>query len=142
HEDHIADAVDIAKRTGAMVISNFEITTWLAAQGVENTRPMNTGGKFNTGFGLVKCVTAHHSSSFPDGSYAGNPMGFIIKSENKTFYYAGDTALTLDMQLIPELFTLDFVFFPIGDNFTMDADDRSEEHTSELQSREKLVYRI
>ncbi|MFS8616846.1 MAG: metal-dependent hydrolase [Solitalea sp.] len=123
HEDHIADAVDIAKRTGAMVISNFEITTWLAAQGVENTRPMNTGGKFNTGFGLVKCVTAHHSSSFPDGSYAGNPMGFIIKSENKTFYYAGDTALTLDMQLIPELFTLDFVFFPIGDNFTMDADD-------------------
>lgn len=123
HEDHIADAVDIAKRTGATVISNFEITTWLAAQGVENTRPMNTGGKFNTGFGLVKCVTAHHSSSFPDGSYAGNPMGFIIKSENKTFYYAGDTALTLDMQLIPELFTLDFVFFPIGDNFTMDADD-------------------
>src|SRR5690606_24832335 len=123
HEDHIADAVDIAKRTGAMVISNFEITTWLAAQGVENTRPMNTGGKFNTGFGLVKCVTAHHSSSFPDGSYAGNPMGFIIISEKKTSYYAGDTALTLDMQLIPELLTLDFVFFPIGDNFTMDADD-------------------
>lgn len=123
HEDHIADAVELAKRTGALVICNFEISTWLSKKGVENIRPMNTGGKFNTGFGLVKCVTAHHSSGLPDGSDGGNPMGFIIKSPEHTFYYAGDTALTLDMQLIPEWFALDFAFLPIGDNFTMDADD-------------------
>lgn len=123
HEDHVADAVELAKRTGALVICNFEIYVWLNKQGVENIRPMNTGGKFNTDFGLVKCVTAHHSSGLPDGSYGGNPMGFIVKSDKHTFYYAGDTALTLDMQLIPEWFTLDFAFLPVGDNFTMDADD-------------------
>ncbi|HYH55057.1 MAG TPA: metal-dependent hydrolase [Anseongella sp.] len=123
HEDHIADAVALAGQTGAKVICNWEVSVWLGGKGLKNIHPMNTGGKLNTKFGLVKCVTAHHSSGLPDGSYGGNPMGFIVKSGSDTFYYAGDTALTLDMQLIPEWFTLDFAFLPVGDNFTMDVDD-------------------
>lgn len=123
HEDHIADAIQLAGQTGAKVICNWEIYIWLQGKGIDNIHPMNTGGKLNTEFGLIKCVTAHHSSGLPDGSYGGNPMGFIIKSGEQVFYYAGDTALTLDMQLIPEWFTLNFAFLPIGDNFTMDADD-------------------
>lgn len=119
HEDHIADAVSIAKRTGAKVISNWEISVWLQKQGVENVHPMNTGGKKAFDFGSVKCVKAEHSSSLPDGSNGGNPMGFVIESSDKNFYYAGDTALTYDMRLIGEYRHIDFAFLPIGDNFTM-----------------------
>lgn len=123
HFDHIDDAVSIAKRTGATVISNWEIHEWLQKQGVTNTRPMNIGGKWMTSFGKVKCVNAVHSSSLPDGSYGGNPMGFIIESPAGSFYYAGDTALTLDMKLIGEYRKIDFAFLPIGDNFTMGIDN-------------------
>lgn len=123
HEDHIADCVSIAARTGAKVVCSFEIHTWLNKQGVTNTHPMNTGGKWNFEFGVVKCVTAHHSSGLPDGSYGGNPMGFVFTSEEGNFYYSGDTALTLDMQLIPQYAALNFAVLPIGDNFTMDAAD-------------------
>lgn len=119
HEDHIADAVSIAKRTGAKVISNWEISVWLQKHGVENVHPMNTGGKKAFDFGFVKCVKAEHSSSLPDGSNGGNPMGFVIESSDKNFYYAGDTALTYDMRLIGEYRHIDFAFLPIGDNFTM-----------------------
>jgi len=123
HEDHIADCVRIADRTGAKVISNFEIHQWLNKQGIENTHPMNTGGKWDFGAFKVKCVTAQHSSALPDGSNGGNPMGFIVYSPEGNFYYAGDTALTLDMQLIPRWAKLNFAVLPIGDNFTMDVED-------------------
>lgn len=123
HEDHVADAVSIAKRTGALVICNWEIHLWLKNQGIENTHPMNTGGKKMFDFGSVKCVKAEHSSSMPDGSNGGNPMGFVIESSDKNFYYAGDTALTYDMKLIGEYRHIDFAFLPIGDNFTMGVDN-------------------
>jgi L-ascorbate metabolism protein UlaG (beta-lactamase superfamily) len=123
HEDHIADAVRIAKRTGAKVISAYEIHKWLNKQGVMNTHPMNMGGKWIFDFGKVKCVIAQHSSSFSDGTYGGNPMGFIIETSQGNFYYAGDTALTYDMKLIGDYRKLDFAFLPIGDNFTMGVDN-------------------
>jgi L-ascorbate metabolism protein UlaG (beta-lactamase superfamily) len=123
HADHIADCVAIAKRTGCKVVAAFEVHEWLNKQGVSNTHPMNTGGKWNFDFGTVKCVVAHHSSGLPDGSYGGNPMGFLFTSTEGNFYYSGDTALTLDMQLIPTWAKLDFAVLPIGDNFTMDTDD-------------------
>jgi len=119
HEDHIADAVSIAKRTNALVICNFEIYLWLQKQGLSNIHPMNTGGKKAFDFGAVKCVKAEHSSGLPDGSYGGNPMGFVIETPGKNFYYAGDTALTYDMKLIGEYRKIDFAFLPIGDNYTM-----------------------
>lgn len=123
HADHIADCIAIAQRTGAKVITNWEIHEWLNTNGVANTHPMNTGGSWNFGDFRVKCVVAQHSSSLPDGSYGGNPMGFIVYSDAGNFYYSGDTALTLDMQLIPRWAKLNFAILPIGDNFTMDAAD-------------------
>lgn len=120
HEDHIADAVSIAKRTGAKVICAWEIYVWLGKQGVDNVHPMNIGGKVRFEDGCnVKCVFAAHSSSLPDGSYGGNPMGFIVESNQGNFYYAGDTALTYDMKLIGEYRQIKFAMLPIGDNFTM-----------------------
>ena len=123
HQDHVADAVDIAKRTGAQVISNFEIINWFAEQGVENGYPMNHGGAAEFDFGKVKYVNAVHSSVLPDGTYGGNPGGFILYADDKEIYFAGDTALTLDMQLIPRFASLDLAILPIGDNFTMGAED-------------------
>ncbi len=123
HADHIADCISIAKRTGCKVVANWEIHEWLNKQGISNTHPMNTGGKWNFEFGTVKCVVAQHSSGLPDGSYGGNPMGFVFTSEEGNFYYSGDTALTLDMQLIPGWAKLNFAVLPIGDNFTMDIAD-------------------
>ena len=123
HEDHIADCISIASRTGAKVVCNFEIHLWLNNKGITNTHPMNTGGKWSFDFGTVKCVVAQHSSGLPDGSYGGNPMGFVFTSEEGNFYYSGDTALTLDMQLVPQYASLGFAVFPVGDNFTMDAKD-------------------
>jgi L-ascorbate metabolism protein UlaG (beta-lactamase superfamily) len=123
HEDHIADAVIIAKRTGAIVISNYEITVWLNNQGISNTHAMNIGGKTKFDFCNVKCVTAVHSSSLPDGTYGGHPMGFVVESQEGNFYYAGDTALTYDMKLIGDYRSVDFAFLPIGDTFTMGVDN-------------------
>lgn len=123
HADHIADAVSIAKRTGATCVAAYEVYEWLTKQGVEKAHPMNTGGKWKFDFGTVRCVTANHSSGLPDGSYGGNPMGFVVHTEEGDFYYSGDTALTLDMQLIPRWSKLSCAILPIGDNFTMDADD-------------------
>ncbi len=123
HTDHIADTVSIAKRTNAKVICSWEVHEWLNKQGIENTHPMNIGGKWQFDFGTVKCVVAQHSNSLPDGTYGGNPMGFLIMNSENNFYYSGDTALTIDMQLIPNWCKLDTAFLPIGDNFTMDAAD-------------------
>jgi L-ascorbate metabolism protein UlaG (beta-lactamase superfamily) len=124
HQDHILDAEAIAKRTGCKVICAWEICEWLNKKGVANTHPMNTGGTFEFDFGLVKCVVAQNSSSLPDGTYGGNPVGFVVQSDDACFYFAGDTALTLDMQLIPLICPpLDFAILPIGSNFTMDYKD-------------------
>ncbi len=123
HYDHIADAVSLANQTNAKIISNHEICVWLENQGLTNLLAMNIGGKTKLEFGSVKCVVATHSSSLPDGSYAGNPMGFVVESTEGNFYYAGDTALTYDMKLIGEYRKIDFAFLPIGDNFTMSADN-------------------
>lgn len=123
HFDHLADAADIAKRTGAMVVSNFEITQWLGKQGLSRTHPLNHGGGHSFEFGRVKFVNAIHSSSLPDGAYGGNPGGFVVESAEGNFYYSGDTALTLDMKLIGESTRLSFAALCLGDNFTMDSRD-------------------
>jgi L-ascorbate metabolism protein UlaG (beta-lactamase superfamily) len=123
HEDHTGDVVAIAARTNAKVICNWEISLWLEKQGLTNIQAMNTGGKIRLDFGNVKCVVAQHSSSLPDGSYGGNPMGFVIESDEANFYYAGDTALTYDMKLIGDYRKIDFAFLPIGDIFTMSVDN-------------------
>ena len=125
HADHILDCVSIAKRTGAKVICAWEIHEWLNKKGIENTHPMNTGGSWDFEDFTVKCVVAQHSSGLPDGTYGGNPMGFIIWFNSQTVYFAGDTALTLDMQLIPTWAKIDWAVLPIGNNFTMDAADAS-----------------
>lgn len=126
HADHIADCISIAKRTSAKVVCNWEIHEWLNKQGITNSHPMNTGGQWNFEGFKVKCTAAQHSSGLPDGSYGGNPMGFIITSKEGNFYYSGDTALTGDMQLIPRWAKLNFAVLPIGDNFTMNAADAVE----------------
>lgn len=120
HEDHVLDVEAIAKRTGAKLVSNYEVINWFAAKGIENGHPMNIGGKWQFDFGIVRYVNAVHTSSMPDGSYGGNPGGFVIESEEGNFYFSGDTALTYDMKLIPlTAAKIDFCVFPIGDNFTM-----------------------
>jgi len=119
HEDHVADVERIAKRTGAKLVSNFEIINWFAAKGIENGHPMNIGGKWNFDFGTLTYFTAQHSSVMPDGASGGNPGSFLIETSEGNFYHAGDTGLMMDMQLIPKLMKLDFALLPIGDNFTM-----------------------
>jgi L-ascorbate metabolism protein UlaG (beta-lactamase superfamily) len=123
HGDHLADAVAIAKNTGAICVASAEVEGWLNKNGVEKTHGMNHGGFINFDFGRVKGVNAIHSSSFPDGSYAGNPLGFVFNTAEADFYYSGDTALTMDMQLIPAWAKLKFAVMPIGGNFTMDVQD-------------------
>ena len=122
HGDHILDAEAIAKRTGAVIVSNAEIAGYFAQREL-NAHPMNHGGSWQFDFGKVKYVNAIHSSSFPDGSNGGNPGGFVIEGEHKNIYIAGDTALTMDMKLIPMRTKLDLAILPIGDNFTMDVED-------------------
>jgi len=123
HSDHTADAVQIAKQNNATIVAAFEVAEWMNKQGVEKYHPMNIGGKWTFEFGTVRCTNAVHSSNMSDGSYGANPMGFIVSTTEKTFYYSGDTALTMDMQLIPGWGKLDFAVLPIGDNFTMGYED-------------------
>ena len=122
HGDHVGDSVPIAKRTGAMVISNFEIQNWMAAQGVANLHPLHIGGGFDFPWGRVKLTMAQHGSALPDGSYGGNPCGFLFSIEDKKIYHACDTGLFYDMKLIGEE-GINLAILPIGDNFTMGPDD-------------------
>lgn len=122
HGDHVGDLVDIAKRTNAKVICMPEIAGWLQKQGVTNIHDMNIG-KFKFDFGTVRMVAATHSSSLPDGSYGGNPAGFVLDVDSKQIYFAGDTGLTVEMKLLAELYQLEYAILPIGGNYTMDADD-------------------
>ncbi|MFL5728066.1 MAG: metal-dependent hydrolase [Cytophagaceae bacterium] len=123
HFDHITDAESIAKRTGATILANYEIVTWLGKKGLENTVAMNIGGKVIMDFAIVKMVNAVHSSQLPDGSYGGAAAGFIIETGQGTFYYSGDTALHMDMKLIADMNKIDFAFMSIGDTLTMDIRD-------------------
>lgn len=122
HGDHIGDTVEIARRTGATVISNFEIQNWLAGQGLEKLHPQHIGGGFDYPWGRVKLTIAQHGSMLPDGSYGGNPCGFLFYIEGKTIYHACDTGLFYDMKLIGEE-GIDLAILPIGDNFTMGPAD-------------------
>src|SRR6218665_201879 len=122
HGDHVLDVEAITARTGATIVSNAEIATYYANKGFKS-HPMNHGGSWKFDFGTVKYVNAIHSSAFPDGTYGGNPGGFVIEGEHKNIYIAGDTALTYDMKLIPLRTKLDLAILPIGSNFTMDVED-------------------
>lgn len=123
HGDHVGDTVAIAKRTGATVISNFEICNWLSGQGVKHTHSQHLGGGFRHPFGYLKLTLALHGSALPDGTYGGNPAGFLLTTnDGKKIYFAGDTGLFGDMQLIGDE-GLDVAVIPIGDNFTMGPED-------------------
>jgi L-ascorbate metabolism protein UlaG (beta-lactamase superfamily) len=123
HEDHVKDAEQIAKKSNAKIISNYEIVTWYRAKGIHG-HDMNLGGSWTYGFGKVKYVQAVHSSMLPDGSYGGNAGGFVISNDEGTIYIAGDTALHLDMKLIPMTCgKIDLAILPIGSNYTMDYKD-------------------
>lgn len=122
HQDHVLDVQDIAEANpNARLVSNFEIVTYFSKFGIDG-HPMNHGGSWDFDFGRVTMVNAWHSSSFADGTYGGNPAGFVIESEGKSVYVAGDTGLTMDMKLIPMFTKLDLAVLPIGDNFTMGID--------------------
>lgn len=123
HQDHVADAEAIAHANKSKIISNYEIVTWYGNKGISG-HPLNHGGKWAFDFGTVKYVNAVHSSVLPDGTYGGNPGGFVINNDEVSFYIAGDTALTMDMKLIPMTCPkLDFAILPVGDNFTMGIED-------------------
>jgi L-ascorbate metabolism protein UlaG (beta-lactamase superfamily) len=124
HGDHVGDTEAIAKRSGATIISSFEIATYFDKAGLE-THGMNPGGSYAFPFGRVKFTPAWHSSSFPDGTYGGMPMGIVLEVEGRRLYHAGDTALFSDMTLIGRL-GLDLAMLPIGDNFTMGPEDALE----------------
>lgn len=123
HGDHLGDTLDISHRTGAPVVSNAEISYWMDAHGVAEPIGMNTGGSADLNLFELKLTIAHHSSSFPDGTYGGNPNGFLLTlNGGYKIYYAGDTALFRDMELYGEE-GVDLAFLPIGDHFTMGIKD-------------------
>ncbi len=122
HVDHVADVFTIQTNSDATVICIAEIQGWLGNNDVDKVHGMNIGGGHNFDFGRVKMVNAIHSSSMPDGTYGGNPAGYVIYADGKTIYIAGDTALTYDMKLLADE-NLDWAFLPIGDNYTMGTDD-------------------
>lgn len=122
HADHVADLVAIANQTNAQVIAMVEVAAWAGKQGVKNITDVNFG-KSEFDFGTLRTVWAVHSSANPDESYGGNPAGFVLELEGKTIYFAGDTALTLEMKLLADLYKLDYAILPIGGHYTMDVDD-------------------
>ncbi len=122
HGDHVGDLISLAKQTKATVIAIPEVIGWVMKQGVENVHAMNFG-KFKFDFGTIRMVWATHSAGLPDGSYGGNPAGFVLELEGRQIYFAGDTGLTLEMKLLADLYNLDYAILPIGGNYTMDVDD-------------------
>jgi L-ascorbate metabolism protein UlaG (beta-lactamase superfamily) len=122
HGDHVGDTIAIAKRCGATVISNAEIKNWLSRQGLQKLHPLHIGGGYNFPFGRVKLTIAQHGSALPDGTYGGNPAGFLLTIASKKIYHACDTGLFYDMKLIGEE-GVELAILPIGDNFTMGPDD-------------------
>lgn len=126
HGDHLMDAEAILKRTGARLFSNYEIVNWFGTKGVANGHGMNIGGSVHLGNEVkAKYVQALHSSQLPDGTYGGNPGGWVVTSAEGSFYHAGDTGLMLDMQLLKP-HHLSFALLPIGDTYTMGVADAVE----------------
>jgi L-ascorbate metabolism protein UlaG (beta-lactamase superfamily) len=130
HFDHVGDSQEIARRNDATVISSYEVADWLSRQGVKKTHPLGIGGGYEFPFGRVKLTIAFHSAGYPppEGDkggfvYLGVPAGLLIQAEGKTLYHAGDTALTLEMQLLGQRNKIDVAMLPIGDNFTMGPED-------------------
>lgn len=126
HQDHILDVEAIASNGSPLLISNYEIVTHYSKKGIQGFG-MNHGGSYrDDSIGSIKMVNAVHSSSFPDGSYAGNPAGFVIQNDEACVYIAGDTSAHMDMKLIPMMgYKLDLAILPIGDTFTMDYKEAS-----------------
>ena len=123
HSDHITDAAAVAKRTGATVVGIYEVTSWLRAKGVTALEPMNKGGTIHSHGLRITMTDARHSSSAEDGTYLGEPVGFVVRLEDgRSIYFAGDTALFGDMKLIAEIYAPEIAFLPIGDRFTMGPD--------------------
>ena len=126
HFDHIQDTVAIAQQSNAIVIAGWEIYTWLGKQGLNNVQPLNVGGQRPFDFGTVRCWSANHSNSLPDGTYGGAASGYSIYSEEGNFYYTGDAALSYDMKLLTRFQQPDWIAVPIGDSLTMGIDDAIE----------------
>jgi L-ascorbate metabolism protein UlaG (beta-lactamase superfamily) len=122
HGDNFGDTIELAKKNNATVIAIYELATYCGNKGV-TAHPMNIGGGYNFPFGRVKLTIAHHSSSLPDGTYAGDPYGVMLSIGGKNIYQAGDTGLFYDMKLIGEMHRIDAALLPIGDDFTMGVDD-------------------
>lgn len=122
HQDHVLDVDVIAKRTGAVIISNYEIVNHFMAKEL-NGHHLNHGGTFTCDAFSAKYVNAIHTSSFVDGSYGGEPGGFVFTANDKSVYIAGDTCAHYDMKLIPMMHKLDAAILPIGDTFTMGVDE-------------------
>lgn len=122
HGDHVGDTIAIAKRTGATVVCNFEMGNWIEEQGIEHVERGNPGGTYHGDFVSLKWTVATHTSSFPDGTYGGEPNGFIITADERKIYFAGDTNLFGDMALIGDE-GIEVAFLPIGDTFTMGVED-------------------
>jgi L-ascorbate metabolism protein UlaG (beta-lactamase superfamily) len=122
HGDHIGDAVAIATANGATIVAPFELASYCESQGA-TVHPMHIGGAHDFSFGRVKLTIAHHGSAAPDGTYTGNPCGFLVTMDDKILYHPGDTGLFLDMKLIGEMNSIDVAVLPIGDNFTMGVED-------------------
>jgi L-ascorbate metabolism protein UlaG (beta-lactamase superfamily) len=128
HFDHVEDAVTVLRRTKAVAVAVYEVCDWLSKHGIPETQlhRMNIGGTARFAFGSAQLVHAVHSSTMPDGTPGGNPAGFVVRTQAGAFYYSGDTALTLDMQLIPKRGPVDFAVLSIGDTFTMGYEDALE----------------
>ena len=119
HGDHWGDTMEIAKRTGALLVGNFEITSYAQRNGHDAVQPMNTGGTWTFAWGRLTQTYARHSSSFPDGTYGGNPNGFLLFAEGRCIYNTGDTSPFAEMTWIGEDHDIDLALMPIGDCFTM-----------------------
>lgn len=122
HGDHLGDAFTIAKRTDPLFICVNELANYCSSQGFR-AHNMHIGGGYDFDFGRLKFTIAHHGSSTPEGTYAGEPAGVVLTIDGKTIYHTGDTGLFYDMKLIGEMDRIDYMLLPIGDNFTMGIAD-------------------
>ncbi len=126
HQDHVLDVETLYKQSEATIVANYEVATWFQHRGLDRVIPMNQGGQTVLGAAQVKLVNAVHSSSMPDGSYGGNPVGFVLEMDGRCIYYAGDTALHQDMIQIKQEYSIDLAILPIGGHFTMGLEDALE----------------
>lgn len=137
HGDHVGDAEQIAKHSGATIISNYEIVSWFTGKGIEGGIGLNLGGGIDLPFGRVQLVPAWHSSVLPDGTNGGTAGGFIVTHQGGTFYFSGDTALFQEMKLFGRRHTIDAAFLCLGDHFTMDMVDAV--HAAEFLGTDTVI---